>query len=47
MSSEGRVCAVKSQPITGTYTLTGYAYDAGCPIHARLLRMSGDQLTPA
>ena len=28
MSSEGRVCAVKSQPIPGTYTLTGYVYDA-------------------
>ena len=25
---EGRVCAVKSQPIPDTYTMTGYVYDA-------------------
>jgi RHS repeat-associated protein len=26
--AEGRICAVKSQPVTGTYTMTGYLYDA-------------------
>jgi RHS repeat-associated protein len=25
---EGRVCAVRSEPIPGTYTMTGYVYDA-------------------
>jgi RHS repeat-associated protein len=25
---EGRICAVKSEPVQGTYTLTGYFYDA-------------------
>ena len=26
--AEGRVCAVRSEPIPGTYTMTGYLYDA-------------------
>jgi len=25
---EGRICAVKAQPVPGTYTMTGYIYDA-------------------
>jgi hypothetical protein len=25
---EGHICAVKSQPVAGTYTMTGYLYDA-------------------
>jgi RHS repeat-associated protein len=26
---EGRICAVKSEPVPGTYTMVGYVYDAG------------------
>ncbi len=25
---EGRICAVKSEPVAGTYTMTQYLYDA-------------------
>ena len=25
---EGRICAVKSEPVASTYTLTGYIYDS-------------------
>jgi RHS repeat-associated protein len=26
--AEGRICAVRSEPVAGTYTMTGYLYDA-------------------
>lgn len=26
--AEGRICAVKQQPVSGTYTMTGYIYDS-------------------
>jgi len=26
--AEGRICAVKNEPVAGTYTMTGYLYDA-------------------